>query len=106
VEVLDLQDLPDHPGWKALKKHFENGHEGYGKSLTGRIMSGEVVSQREIDYYRGVIDAAKAIMAYPDVALARLETTARAGWQSHLQSELERMIGSDNPFIEQGDGDE
>ncbi len=91
---LSLHGLLDHPGWIALKARFDQGKEGYGKNLTSRLLFGEEVSQREIDYHRGCKEMAEAIFAEPEKALASLERTteqllARTWQQEQAQDDLE-----------------
>lgn len=52
-EVMNLQGLREHPGWLALKEHFERGQKAFEHALTARLMQGEKVSQSEIDFWRG-----------------------------------------------------
>lgn len=97
---LALHDLLDHPGWITLKEHFEKGKQTFGKNLTSRLLVGEEVSQREIDYLRGCREMADAIFARPERALADLERTAtellERSWQ---QEATEDELSS--PFIQE-----
>lgn len=101
-ETIDLHGLLDHPGWKALQAHFENGKEGFGKELTSRIMRGDEVSQREIDYMRGAREMAEALFKYPTMALASLERTAEQLLRKEFEDEMERDSLA-SPYIEQED---
>lgn len=98
-ETLQLHDLQDHPGWKALYEHFRNGKEGYGRELAQSMMRGEPVDQRSVDYMRGAKEMAEAIFAYPKIALDNLERTARA----LLAGEFEREVAQQavaSPYID------
>ncbi len=97
---LALHDLLEHPGWLTLKAYFEKGKQTFGKNLTSRLLVGEEVSQREIDYLRGCREMADAIFARPEHALADLERTAtqllERTWQQEVaQDDLE------SPFIQE-----
>jgi hypothetical protein len=99
-EAIDLHGLLDHPGWKALKKHFENGKVGFGEELISRQMRGEEVSQREIDYMRGAKEMAETIFKYPTMALSRLERTAQSLMRKEFEHEMEQQSVA-SPYIDQ-----
>jgi hypothetical protein len=101
-ESIELHGLLQHPGWIALKEHFERGKEGYGKELVSRQLAGQEVSQRDIDYMRGCKEMAEAIFRYPTQALSQLERTA----ERLLAKEFEREViahSEQSPYIERED---
>lgn len=100
AETLNLYGLTESEGWSALKAHFERGTDGFAKSLAQRQLGGEQVNQREIDYLRGFLDAAKAIFTFPDQALAHLETSARRGWAAHVSKEIASAIENESLYIQ------
>lgn len=98
-ETIELHGLLDHPGWLALKKHFENGKEGYGRELTAQLLAGVPVNQREIDERRGMLKMAEAIFAYPEIALSNLERTARRLMDQEFEQEV-ALEASRSPYID------
>jgi hypothetical protein len=96
--VVSLDGLDEHPGWAALRQHFEIGAERYMELLAKRLLAGEKVSEEEIAYHRGSIDIARAIFDYPTTALARLEATAQRGYAAYLEEQLSRYV-EQSPFI-------
>lgn len=99
AETVDLYGLTEHQGWEALKRHFGNGSESFHKSLAHRLLGGEQVNQREIDYLRGCMDIAQAIFTYPERALADLEASARRGWAAHLAEEAASSVESESLYL-------
>ena len=99
AETVDLYGLKEHPGWDALKNHFELGSESFSKNLAVRLMAGEQVNQREIDYLRGFIDAARAILKYPEAALSNVEESAKRGWAAHVSQEYASRVAAESPYI-------
>lgn len=99
AETIDLGGLKESQGWVALEEHFKRGSESYERSLTKRLLAGEDVSQREIDYYRGALDIAKAIFKYPEVALDNLERTARRAWAARVEQEVSDLFVDASPYI-------
>ena len=97
----DLLGLLDHPGWAVLKQYVATGSESLMRSLTARLMIGEDAAsmQRQIDYYRGAQDFAKAILRYPDVAVANLEAIAQKLYAAHLEAEAAKAYES-SPYID------
>lgn len=98
-ETLELHGLLEHPGWLALKKHFENGSKGYGQTLAQRLMDGVAVDQREIDEHRGMLKMAEAIFMYPTLALSQLEHTAELLIRGEFEQEVLRTQ-MQSPFID------
>ncbi len=98
-EAIHMSNLIESDGWKALREHYEKGTEGFERQLAKRLISGEEVSQREIDYYRGAIDVARAIFAHPEKALNDLEVTAKYEFAQRLQQEVsEEALAS--PYLD------
>lgn len=97
-EVIDLHGLLKHPGWLALKAHFENGKQGFGTELIRRQMRGEEVSQREIDYMRGCSEMAETIFKYPTQAVSQLERTAQQLMRREFEHEMAQQ-SVESPYI-------
>ncbi len=104
-EAIDLHDLQDHPGWIALKKHHENGKEGFGTELAAKIIRGEAANQRELDYMRGCYEMAETIFKYPAIALSNLERTARQLMEHEFEEEVAQHL-LQSPYIDGEGSDE
>ena len=100
-ESIQLHGLQEHPGWLALREHFENGKEGFGKELTASLMRGDPVDQRDIDYMRGCQEMAEVIFRYPKVALSNLERTARRLMEKEFEEEV-ALHAMESPYIDGG----
>jgi len=98
-ESIQLHGLQEHPGWLALRKHFENGKEGYGRELTASILRGDPVNQREIDERRGMLKMAEAIFRYPEIALSNLERTAHRLMENEFEEEV-ALQALESPYID------
>lgn len=93
VENARLFDgLREHAGWRRLRDQVRAEQEGFLARLARRLMAGEGVDQREIDYYRGYYQGALDTVERPEKAEENLEKAARHAWaltQLELQAEAE-----------------
>lgn len=97
-DAIDLQGLTEHPGWETLKKHYEEHNKREGQILAARIMHGEPVPQREIDFIRGATAVAKAIFAYPETAVSSIERLAARLYAEGLD-EAATSLEEESPYI-------
>lgn len=97
-DAINLHGLGEHDGWLTLKKHFEEANVGEGKRLTARILQGEAVSQREIDFIRGGVAVAKRIFEYPETALSSIERLAEKLFAEALENEA-IDLEEESPYI-------
>jgi len=82
-----FDSLKSHEGWKRLAEHVRADRERFLMRLAKRLMSGQVVDQREIDYQRGFYQGAEWVIGHPEEAEASLERAARRAWRM-AQDEL------------------
>lgn len=68
-----LDALRNAPGWADLEKEFAAAENRFAKRQLARIMAGEPVDQREADYMRGKLDAARTILRQPARATRYLD---------------------------------
>lgn len=95
-DVRAFDGLKEHAGWRRLYKKIVGKEDKLLASLTRRLMAGEVVSQREIDWYRGFFAGAKTVLEQPEKADANLESAARQAW-ALAQLEL-TAEGDEEPY--------
>lgn len=79
-EAQALDGLTEHGGWRILFNRVRAQRDGFLLSIARRLMSGELVDQREIDFNRGYYEGALNTLARPDKALENLEKAARHAW--------------------------
>lgn len=96
--------LLEHVGWKRLADKVRAGRERFLTGLVSRQMAGEVVSQREIDYYRGFYDGAQWVIGVPENAEISLEAAAREAWRL-TQLELAKRAEESSPYLDPQEGD-
>ncbi len=77
----DLAKLKEHPSWNVLRKEFETRKAAYLDQLARELMTGgedtDPLNQRKLDYRRGFLRGALAVLDAPDNALNALETALR-----------------------------
>lgn len=77
----DLAKLTEHPSWSVLRSEFDKRKTAYLAKLVRKLAAGGVeappVNQREIDYQRGFLRGAQAVLDSPDNALKMLEKALR-----------------------------
>ena len=91
-------ELKQHPGWRRLYEHIEAEEEGFARGLAKRLMAGENVSQREVDFHRGFFRACKWVVGHPEQAMGSLERAARQALLL-MELELEQEVGDDSPYL-------
>jgi hypothetical protein len=72
--------LKENPAWAELYEEVKRKKKNYMEGFARRLMAGELVDQREIDYHRGFYQGAVWILAHPEEAEAALERAARNAW--------------------------
>lgn len=79
--VRELSKLVEHPSWPVLRAEFEKRKDAYvskiARGLTAGGIDAKPIDQREIDYTRGFIRGAQAVLDTPDNALKALEEALR-----------------------------
>lgn len=77
----DLGKLTEHPSWPALRKQVERRVKSYQDRLARQLTSGGItarpLNQREIDYIRGFITGAQAVLDTPENAMKALDQALR-----------------------------
>lgn len=96
-DVRMFDGLREHAGWRRLRDAIKAEREGFLLSLARRLMSGEEVDQRMIDFYRGYFQGALDTVERPEVAERNLERAARSAW-ALTQLELETERQEDSPY--------
>jgi hypothetical protein len=56
--------------------------------IVRRLMAGQVVPQREIDYHRGYYDGVRDSLERPVETVAALEAAAERAWRQAREAEL------------------
>lgn len=93
-----FETLREDPAWKRLNDKVRADEEHFLRSLTSRLMAGEQVSQREIDWYRGFYAACKWLLGHPEQAMDNLEKAATRAWR---MQEVGLLMAADeeSPYI-------
>lgn len=77
----ELAKLAQHPAWDVLRKDFEERKRLYLQRLARKLTVGgrdaEPLNQREIDYERGFLRGAAAVLEAPENAVKVLEKLER-----------------------------
>lgn len=97
-EAAQYGRLKEDPAWRALFDRIQAQKERFMLRLARRLMAGEVVSQRELDYNKGFYDGAYYAVAHPEKAITSLEHAAIAAWELKLD-ELGAEAQSSSPYI-------
>lgn len=79
-DVRAYEELRQSAGWYRLRRAIAGRREEFIARLTGRLLRGEIVDQREIDYQRGFFAGAEFVLDQPEKAESNLETAARQAW--------------------------
>lgn len=99
--VADAQlydELKEHPAWRRLHEHAEAEQERFGVGLAKRLMAGEEVSLREVDFHRGFFRGVIWVLKHPEMAMGNLESAARKALVL-MELELEQERGDDSPYL-------
>jgi len=76
-KARELAKLAEHPSWATLRKEFEARKQTYLLKLARQIAAGgkdaAPLDQRELDYQRGFLRGAQAVLDTPDNAIEALE---------------------------------
>lgn len=92
-EATEYGRLKEDPAWRSLHKRVRGQKDRFLIGIARRLMSGEIVPQREIDYNRGFYDGAHYAVAHPDKAVASLEHAAAIAYELKLDEELVDAVG-------------
>ena len=79
--VRELAKLTEHPSWRTLRSEFEKRKDAYITKIARDIAAGgidaKLIDQREIDYTRGFLRGAQAVLDTPGNAMDALEKALR-----------------------------
>jgi hypothetical protein len=77
----ELAKLKEHPSWDVLRSEFEGRRRRYLDNLARSIAAGGIdadpLNQRAIDYQRGFLRGAQAVLDSPENAIEHLERVLR-----------------------------
>lgn len=77
TKAQELAKLTEHPAWDTLRREFELRKQHYLSNLARKLVAGgpdaAPLDQREIDYQRGFLRGAQAVLDTPENAIAQLE---------------------------------
>ena len=90
--------LREHDGWKRLAELVRADRERFLLRLAKRLMAGEEVSQREIDFQRGFAQGAEWVVGHPEQAEASLERAARKAWRMAQEEQARRTAEADSAY--------
>lgn len=90
--------LREHAGWRRLLELVQGDKSRFLGNIARRLMSGQEVSQREIDFHRGFYAGAQWIIERPEEAEANLEKAARWAWAWLKEIEAETEEESEKPY--------
>ena len=93
-----FDSLKEHDGWKRLAELVRVDRERFLTKLAKRLMAGEEVSQREIDFHRGFYQGAEWVVGHPENAEASLERAARAAWRMAQKEMDQRTAEADSAY--------
>jgi hypothetical protein len=83
-------ELKEDSRWRELYSEVISKEARAAERLANRLLSGEKIDQREVDYLRAFYDGAKWAASHPVQAEKALEHAARDAWLFGL-SELEEQ---------------
>ena len=76
-KARELAKLREYPSWETLRKEFEARRQTYLLKLARQIAAGgpeaDPLDQRQLDYSRGFLRGAQAVLDTPDNAIEALE---------------------------------
>lgn len=83
----ELAKLKEHPSWDVLKRVFADARQRAEKKMAREMFSGgenhPALDQREVDYRRGFLRGAQAVLDHPELAekafLKAMERTQDSG---------------------------
>lgn len=96
--VRKLDGLREHAGYQYLLKIIREKQKKALSTVARRLMAGELVDQREIDFQRGYFRGALDVAERPEKAVADLERAARQAW---VEAQLEVITEeeSETPYV-------
>jgi hypothetical protein len=75
--AAELAKLKDHEAWTVLRQVLETKKERWQRGLTKRLIAGEIVDQRDLDYQRGFWAGAFYVLDNPEKAEDSLKAALR-----------------------------
>lgn len=79
--VRELAKLVEHPSWPALRSEFDKRKDTYVQKIARDYTAGGIdakpIDQRQIDYIRGFLRGAQAVLDTPENAMKALEEALR-----------------------------
>jgi hypothetical protein len=97
-DAQDFGELKEMKGWKRLREKVTSGRKSYLLGISERLMGGEEVSQREIDFHRGFYYGVNYATGIPEVVEDNLARTARLAYALALD-EFEQESIKDSPYL-------
>ena len=88
-EVIQLEELYEHPGWKYLTARFGNFRKGAIEALARRLMAGQTPSPEQIAFERGYATAIVDLTKFPDRLQKELERATERAWERAQQESSE-----------------
>lgn len=76
-QTHELATITLHPGWDTLRKLVEGLPENMARSLSGRMMRGDIPSEADIHYFRGYAAAVRDVLSSPVKAVNTVNRLAR-----------------------------
>jgi hypothetical protein len=97
-DVRMYDELREHLGWRRLYERVKEQREGFVNWIARRLMQGEPVDQREIDFHRGYFWGALDTLERPEKAEENLEKAARKAW-TMAQLEVLNNEEDESPYV-------
>jgi hypothetical protein len=97
-EAKDFGSLKEDSGWRKLRAKVTGQRDSFMESIARRLMGGEDVSQREIDFHRGFYYGVNYATGIPEVVEDNLTRTARIAYALAL-NEFEQESIVDSPYL-------
>lgn len=97
-DVRIFDGLREHAGWRRLYEKVGVDQDRFLAHIARRLMSGQEVAQREIDFHRGFYQGALWVLGHPEEAEKSLERAAQKAWAA---AKLEASIRDegDSPYV-------
>jgi hypothetical protein len=81
-----LKELTEHPAWPELRAMAEQGKESYLRRIANRLLRGEAIEQRDLDYDRGYYQGIEDLLASPDKAVKQMRRALERA-ERHIETE-------------------
>ncbi len=97
-DAQDFGELKEMKGWQRLRARVTADRDRYTEGIAKRLLGGEIVDQREIDFHRGFYAACNYVTGIPEVVEDNLARTARMAYALSL-AEQEQESLEDSPYL-------